>query len=593
MPAESTEGKNKSNLRGDTSSIEGKDLDEAIARARDLINTLVKTIKAFRLYPPENPSLVGFCEQVCRKFQEFLSQYHIFVLQVEESTLSFQGVALYENPDVKTSLAFHLYKDGLRELRFMEGLEDWEVDGLIHILKSTETINQTEDDVVTMLWEKEFLHIGYLATEAYLDDTSVIIPANVEQFREKINPNPPDQTFLADFGEEMDGTGTDYYELLKKAEDTPLVAVNRSVYFLSPEELEELRKEVEQETAPTFIFNVIDILFEILALDKSPLSYQTTIHILQKLLDALIIVGEFKRAGDLLTRLNIILSTYELEAWQKEAIEKMIEKAGEAEGMERIGKILEKAGEVPLEGISRYLSLLKANSIPPLIDVLGETSNSKSRRMICEVLVERGKNNPELFFPFLEDPRWFLVRNILYILGRIGKGTSVPIFQKVLQHQEARVRREGIQALGMINDSRVFSLLREAIKDADDRNRSMAALNLARVGKKASLPALLEEVQSKDFYKRDAAEIKAFFDAIGMVGSKEAIQPLQKMLEQKGWFEMGKKDQIRLGAANALALIGTPEARAILEVGRNSKDESIRRACMQAERRQTSKEFAV
>ncbi|MDI6756117.1 MAG: HEAT repeat domain-containing protein, partial [Thermodesulfobacteriota bacterium] len=253
----------------------------------------------------------------------------------------------------------------------------------------------------------------------------------------------------------------------------------------------------------------------------------------------------------------------------------------------------EKAGEVPLEEISRYLSLMKANSIPPLIDVLGEITNYKSRRMICEVLVESGKNNPELFFPFLEDPRWFLVRNILYILGRIGKGTSVPSIQKVLQHQEARVRREGIQALGMINDSRVFSLLREAIKDSDDRNRSMAALNLARVGKTASLPVLLEGVQSKDFYKRDAAEIKAFFDAIGMVGSKEAIQHLQKMLEQKGWFEMGKKYQIRLGAAGALALIGTPEAKAILEAGRNSKDESIRRACMQAERRQTSKEFVV
>lgn len=587
------EGKNKFNLRGETSSIEGKDLAEAIARARDLINTLVKTIKAFRLYPPENPSLVAFREQVYRKFQEFLNQYHIFILQVEEGTLSFQGVALYENPDVKTSLAFQLYKDGLRELRFMEGLEDWEVDGLIHILKSTETINQMEDDVVTMLWEKEFLHIGYLATEAYLDDTSVIIPANVDQFRAKINHNPPDQTLLGDIGEEMDGAGFDYYELFKKAEDPPPVAVNRSVYFLSPEELEELRKEVERETAPTFIFNVIDILFEILALDKSPLSYQTTIHILQKLLDALITVGEFKRAGDLLSRLNIILSTYELEAWQKEAIAKMIEKAGEAERIERIGKTLEKAGEIPWEEISRYLSLLKANSIPPLIDVLGEITNSKSRRMICEVLVESGKNNPEVFFPFLEDPRWFLVRNILYILGRIGKGTSVPILQKVLQHQEARVRREGIQALGMINDSRVFSLLREAIKDADDRNRSMAALNLARVGKTASLPVLLEGVQSKDFYKRDAAEIKAFFDAIGMVGSKEAIQPLQKMLEQKGWFEMGKKDQIRLGAAGALALIGTPEAKAILEAGRNSKDESIRRACLQAERRQTSKESAA
>jgi HEAT repeat protein len=37
-----------------------------------------------------------------------------------------------------------------------------------------------------------------------------------------------------------------------------------------------------------------------------------------------------------------------------------------------------------------------------------------------------------------------------------------------------------------------------------------------------------------------------------------------------------------MGAANALAAIGTPEAKAILEEGKNSKDESIREACTQA-----------
>jgi HEAT repeat protein len=107
------------------------------------------------------------------------------------------------------------------------------------------------------------------------------------------------------------------------------------------------------------------------------------------------------------------------------------------------------------------------------------------------------------------------------------------------------------------------------------------------VGKKATLPALLNVVQEKDFSKRDSAEIKAFFDAIGIVGSNEAIKPLQKLLEQKSWFGTGKKDEFRLRAAGALALIGSAEAKSILESGSNSKDENIRRACLQALRRQT------
>ena len=587
MAEEFVGGKKEPDLELDVSSIEGKDLEEAVDQAKDLINTFVKTIKAFRLYPPENPTLVGFIDQVYRKFQLFLNKYHYFILKIGENKLSFREVTLYENPDLKTSLAFQLYKDGLRELRFMEGLEEGEVDGLIDIMKRSDSINKMEDDLVTLMWEKDFIHISYLATDEYLEEMPAIIPANIEQFRANLTFEPPPQSEMGDIGEETDGAEVDYYEIMKRVESPPLVGVDRSVYFLTPDELEGLRKEVELETAPSFVFIVIDILFEILALEKSPQPYQETTGALQKLLDALITLGEFQKASELLTRVNIILNTYELKDWQVDAIRQLSDKAGEPQRIEKIGKILDKGEEIRLEEVSNYLTLLKPNSIQPLIKVLGELNNSKARRMFCEVLIEIGKGNMELIIPFIDDHRWFLVRNIAYILGRMGKESALPTIQKALNHEEARVRREAIQALGIIVSSKAFDLLGKALNDQDDRNRSMAALNLARVGKKASLPALLEVVQAKDFSKRDSAEIKAFFDAIGMVGSNDAIKPLEKLLEQKSWFGMGKKDEIRLRAASALALIGTAEARSTLEAGRNSKDENIRQACLQAMKGQT------
>ena len=587
MAEEFVGGKKEPDLELDVSSIEGKDLDEAVDQAKDLINTFVKTIKAFRLYPPENPTLVGFIDQVYRKFQLFLNKYHYFILKIGENKLSFREVTLYENPDLKTSLAFQLYKDGLRELRFMEGLEEGEVDGLIDIMKRSDSINKMEDDLVTLMWEKDFIHISYLATDEYLEEMPAIIPANIEQFRANLTFEPPPQSEMGDIGEETDGAEVDYYEIMKRVESPPLVGVDRSVYSLTPDELEGLRKEVELETAPSFVFIVIDILFEILALEKSPQPYQETTGALQKLLDALITLGEFQKASELLTRVNIILNTYELKDWQVDAIRQLSDKSGEPQRIEKIGKILDKGEEIRLEEVSNYLTLLKPNSIQPLIKVLGELNNSKARRMLCEVLIEIGKGNMELIIPFIDDHRWFLVRNIAYILGRMGKESALPTIQKALNHEEARVRREAIQALGIIVSSKAFDLLGKALNDQDDRNRSMAALNLARVGKKASLPALLEVVQAKDFSKRDSAEIKAFFDAIGMVGSNDAIKPLEKLLEQKSWFGMGKKDEIRLRAASALALIGTAEARSTLEAGRNSKDENIRQACLQAMKGQT------
>ncbi len=67
-----------------------------------------------------------------------------------------------------------------------------------------------------------------------------------------------------------------------------------------------------------------------------------------------------------------------------------------------------------------------------------------------------------------------------------------------------------------------------------------------------------------------------------------------------GWWKMadenqtswvrGKRDEIRMGAANTLAMVGTPEAKAILEAGKESKDETLRDACVQALKIRSSKE---
>jgi HEAT repeat protein len=144
------------------------------------------------------------------------------------------------------------------------------------------------------------------------------------------------------------------------------------------------------------------------------------------------------------------------------------------------------------------------------------------------------------------------------------------------------VRREAVQAWGLIGGPKAIGSLVKCLQSEDVRIRAMAATNLGKVGKAAGLASLLEIVQSKDFPKKDPTEIRAFFNAIGMAGSNESIPVLQYLLERRSWFGRGKTDEIRGGTANALAMIGTPEARAVLETGKNSKEESIRKACLQA-----------
>jgi HEAT repeat protein len=588
MPEDVSTDKKVLDLSGEMPLVEGAETDEEILLSRDLTGAFIKAIKAFRFYPPDNPTLKGLRDQLLRKFQYFLNKYQSFAIQVGQYDLSYKGKILYENRDMKTSLAFSLYKDGLREIRFMRHLEEWEVQGIIDVLKQSEQINPLEDDIVTMMWERDFVHLRYLATDEFLEDTPMIPPETLDQFRKKLVLKPLAHHVEIGLGGGGSEEGTDLDEVLSKVTEelSPFVS-DQSVYSLTPDEVEGLRKDVEAEVGPGFAFNITDILFEILVLEKEQESYQDAVHTLIKVLDGFLTLGQFIQATDLLKRIYLLLKTDGLQDWQIEKIREILLEAGEEVRVARIGKVLERE-EVRLEEVSAYLSLLQKNSIQPLVKLLGELKNSKARRVFCDALSEIGKDAIELFIPFMEDRRWFLVRNIVYILGRIGKEESLPYIQKAFNDEENRVRREAIQALGLIGGQKTVGLLVRALTDNDVRIRCMAAINLGKTGKKTGLIPLVEIVQSKDFYKREPVEIKAFFNGIGMAGSNEVVPVLQDLLERKSWFGRGKADETRIGAAHALAMIGTPDAIAILEEGKNSKDETLRDACTQALKSQSS-----
>ena len=588
MADELTGDKKVLDVSGEIRSIEGIETNEELLLGRDLIGAFIKTIKAYRFYPPGNPALKGFQEQLHKKFQYFLNKYDSFIFQIGEYDFSFRGKVLYENRDVKTSLAFLLYKDGLRELRFMKGLEGSEIQGFVDVIKRGDNLNQLEDDLVTLMWERDFVHIGYLSTDEFLEENPLPIPENVDQFRKGLVFTPPAHNVEVDPMEGETDEENDLSDvLLGKFEERAVVAPDRGVYYLTSDEAEGLRKEVEGELDPTFVFNITDILFEIMALEKEREPFQDAANIINKIFDALLTLGEFQKASELLKRIYLILKIYELKEWQVEIIQQLIVEAGEPPRIERIERVLEKEEGVRLEDVNAYIILLQRNSISPLITLLGELKNSKTRRVICDALSEIGKNAIELIAPFIDDRRWFLVRNVTYILGRIGKEQAFPYIQKALNHEDLRVRREAIQALGLIGSPKAIGLLVKALSDEDVRIRSMAAINLGKAGKAAGLVPLLEVVQSKEFHRREPPEVKAFFNAIGMVGSNEATPVLQQLLERKSLFGRGKADEMRIGAAAALAMIGTSEAKAILEAGKESKDGSIRNACLQALRSQS------
>jgi hypothetical protein len=551
--------------------------EDELVWARDLTNHFVKTLSAYQTYPLDDPAMRTLQDQLMDKFRFFLEKVNYLTWDIAEYGIHYKDEIIYENTESKSSLAFRFYREGFEQIRFEKGLQEWEVVDFMDVIARADTLNPLEDDLITLLWERDLQHIHYVASQYPLGESSIEFAEDVEDFRKALTPVPIPSYQQRGLVEEH---GLDPSFSHQRLEGDGL-EVSRDQLRVQSEEMKVLKERVDVEIQPQFRFRAIETLFEVMPLEREPQGFDAFVPFLNRVIESLLARGDFRQASQILKRLYILLNSYKPREWQGNVIKKTIMEAGEPERIEIIGNILKKNEFPDMKGVFDYFLLLQRNSIPHLCELLGNLSDSKPRRIICDALSKVGKNSIELMAPFLEDKRWYLVRNIVYILGRIGRKEAVPSIGKALQHEDVRVRREALQALGLIGGTEAMRYMFRSLEDEDTKIRGNAALNLGRMGEMALAP-LTERMLSKDFYKKELQEIKAFFKAVGMIRSNHSIPLLYSLLEGRKWFGRAKADEIRACAIETLVRIGTEEAKEALGMGAGSRDESVREACRRA-----------
>lgn len=77
-------------------------------------------------------------------------------------------------------------------------------------------------------------------------------------------------------------------------------------------------------------------------------------------------------------------------------------------------------------GIVDYLSQLSSDATEDLLQWLEVEEQRWLRRFICQLLVQTGSGNLETLWQYLSSPRWYMVRNVLSVLGLINDPISIP-----------------------------------------------------------------------------------------------------------------------------------------------------------------------
>ncbi len=195
--------------------------------------------------------------------------------------------------------------------------------------------------------------------------------------------------------------------------------------------------------------------------------------------------------------------------------------------------------ETPVElEVQACLDVLADKLVSPLVRALGTEPRPGMRAMLCDVLVRIGRERVDELGSFVDDFRWYVIRNIAGILGRLRSPEAVPYLARLVGHSDARVRAQTVDALASIGTEEAQDLLATFVRDPDRGVRLRALKSLDARGMAGALPALLAILEMRDPFNRLFVIRQPAIEAVARLGAREALPILERLARARlalGW----------------------------------------------------------
>ena len=553
----------------------------------EFVGALEKAVRARRLYQDNNPVYQGFLKGLHESVQHVFRHGSGLSMQVEENGFRWYGQLLQTGAG-RDNLAFLFFKDGVRQLSFLEGFEDEAERFLSVVHRARTTDQQSDDDMVTLLWEEEFTCFQYSYVDALAEglqlpdgdqppitdsgsEASEIDPASVQQ--ELATGGPPEEQSPA----------------VRSGMPSVASSITRedfaeTLYFLEGEELQALQAEVQKEWERDTKRDVLNALFDRLE-DPVPEWQDEILRILRQLLPAFLSRGDLRSASYIVVELNKIAQTAQLvESAQREA-DRLFAELSEPAVLSQLLRSLEEGAIQPDPAeLGVFLAHLGPRALPILLNAV-ETMRTPGLQARLQQSVEAlARDHQGEVVRLLGANETAVACGAARVAGRMAIGAAVPGVVELLGRADPAVRRTAVDALINIRSGTALDALQNAVEDEDREVRLAAVRGLAALRYQPARARLEKALEGRIVREADLTEKMAFFEAFGTVATADNIDMLDRMLNGKKLFSR-PSPELRACAALALGKINAPAARTALERAADDAQPIVRNAVLKALRR--------
>jgi hypothetical protein len=532
----------------------------------ELLKLFGKAARAHQLYLPNNPIYKSAHDALRAGFAPVWGELEELVLGFTESEVKWEGqTVLSEASRGSESLPWLFYKDGVRELRLLPGIEAEELDKLLTIMQRVRKASPDEDDLLTLLWEGDFIFLRYRYVDVSLEGAPTLAEGETiasDEDREYVEPD-----------EEITRSGV-----------INMSDFDGTLYFLDEREIEYLQTEVDREYRADLRQNVISILLDIFEQQSAAQVRSEVTELLDVLMVHMLSAGQFQNVAYLIRESQVTASrAADLQPVLAQQLAQIPARLSAPEPLTQLLQSLDEAVTMPPSAdLVALFEQLRGPALATVLEWLSRIQNMKLRPVLEAAAVRLAAQNTADLVKLIGSTVPGVALEAAKRAGTLKTPAAVAPLGKALQDGDPGLRVAAVQALGEIGSPSALQALERGLDDSERDVRVAAVRALSARTYRPVLAKLDAVVKGRAIRDADLTEKMAVFEAYGALCGEDGVAPLDALLHGKSLFGRREDSELRACAAVALGRVNTPRAQESLRRAANEKDVVVRNAVNRA-----------
>lgn len=504
-----------------------------------------RLVRAALFYAPANPAYGMALEKARRHMARALAA-GAFTARVSDAGFHV-GDGVLPAADGRDALGRRLYMDGIRAITFAPGAED-ELATFAAAAREA-LVPGGQEDLLTALWCAALERISIIYADPALEEA------------------PEPQGSGVGGGGLLEIGSISIIETLS-AESSPARPANEdfeeTLYFLEPDEVERLQREIEEDFRTDARLSVARGLLDRLA-DPDGLRATEVLDALRDLVISDLATSDLTLAALVVDELSAAEGVATLPVAAADGITALLDQfsSGDVLGP-LVDRLAQRTSGVPAERLARFFVALRPGALEALLRTLARVP--PGMRAVLERAVQplaRRSATVTVSLMRSSDPQVAVAAAT--VAAELGLAEGVAAASDMLRASDGAVRLAAVELLLRFRTSTAASRLATLLHDADARVRIRAIHALGELRYSPVRAAIEERLGGRELARLGANEVAALLDAYMRIARDDGVAFIERILFPKSFALRKPSVEVRAAAARALRLVDTPAARQLLE----------------------------